>query len=90
MLVKEILYNPVFVRELKKLDAVTRAKVIRCEEFFRANPLHPSLRLHPLKGKLKGLWSISVTVSVRIIFQRMSRGEIVFLSVGKYDIYREI
>jgi len=90
MLVKEILYNPVFVRELKKLDAVTCAKVIRCEEFFRANPLHPSLRLHPLKGKLKGLWSISVTVSVRIIFQRMSKGEVAFISVGKHDIYREL
>jgi toxin HigB-1 len=29
----------------------------------------PSLRLHPLKGDLKGLWAVTVRANWRIIFQ---------------------
>jgi toxin HigB-1 len=29
----------------------------------------PSLRLHPLKGELKGFWAITVRANWRIIFQ---------------------
>ena len=29
----------------------------------------PSLRLHPLKGKLKGFWSVTVSANWRIIFR---------------------
>lgn len=29
----------------------------------------PGLRLHPLKGKLKGFWSVDVSGNWRIIFQ---------------------
>lgn len=29
----------------------------------------PGLRLHPLKGKLKGFWSVSVSGNWRIIFR---------------------
>ena len=35
----------------------------------------PSLRLHPLKGDLKGFWSVTVHANWRIIF-RISRGEV--------------
>ena len=88
MKVKQILYEPGFVKDLKKLDRSLQEKAIATESLFKDNPLHPSLRLHPLKGRLKGLWSISVTLSIRIIFQRFSAGEIVFLSIGRHDIYR--
>jgi proteic killer suppression protein len=29
----------------------------------------PSFRLHPLKGKLKGFWAVSVNANWRIIFR---------------------
>ena len=65
-------------------------KTLKTERLFRANPLHPSLRLHQLKGKLTGSWSISVTMNVRIIFARLENGEIVFYSVGQHDLYRSL
>ena len=37
-----------------------------------ANPAHldrPSLRLHPLKGKLTGFWAVTVRANWRIIFR---------------------
>ncbi len=90
MIVQTILYHPKFVKELKKLDVSIQRKAVRVEKQFRINPLHPSLRLHQLKGSLDGLWSVSVTMNVRMIFQRMENGDIVFLSIGQHDIYRSL
>ena len=88
MLVHEISYHPTFVREFKKLSIEDQKRAATTEERFLNNPLHPSLRLHPLKGRLTGYFSISVTQKLRIIFIRRENGEIVFLSIGMHDIYR--
>lgn len=85
-----IRYHPDFISDLKKLDQAVRERAIKTENLFRSNPLHPSLRLHPLKGKLTGMWTLSVTMKVRIIFLRLQKGEIVFLSIGQHDIYRSL
>ena len=85
-----ILYHPDFINDLKKLDIFIRDRAIKSEKLFHVNPLHPSLRLHALKGRLKGLWSISVTLKVRIIFSRMENGDIVFLSIGHHNIYQSL
>jgi len=90
MQVKSILYHPDFIKDLKRLEPLVQRQAVKTETLFRANPLHPSVRLHPLKGKLKGLWSISVTLNARIIFKRFQNGEIVFLSIGRHDIYRSL
>ncbi len=88
MRVEKISYHPAFAKDLKKLDTVDKKRVIEAEQLFRSNPLYPSLRLHQLKGKLAGAWSISVTMKIRMIFVRRDDGEIVFQSVGKHDLYR--
>lgn len=88
MLVKTILYHPKFVQEFRALDVTLQERAGKIEKIFRSNPLHPSLRLHPLKGRLQGSWSISVTMKVRIIFTRLENGDIVFYSIGHHDIYR--
>lgn len=88
MIVKEIQYSKKFIKELKKLPKEILDLAIKKEEIFRINPLHPSLRLHELHGKFKGVWSISLTNNYRIIFERMPTGDILFISVGKHDIYK--
>jgi mRNA-degrading endonuclease YafQ of YafQ-DinJ toxin-antitoxin module len=50
------------------------------------NPTHPSLRLHKLKGKLKGLYSISVTLSCRITLSfTIIEDSIVLIDIGSHD-----
>jgi len=88
MIVKEIHYSKKFIKELKKLPKEIIDITIKKEIIFRDNPLHPSLRLHELHGKFKGIWSISLTQNFRIIFERMSNGDILFISIGKHDIYK--
>jgi addiction module RelE/StbE family toxin len=88
MIVREIQYSKKFIKEIKKLSQEILDVAIKKEEIFRINPLHPSLRLHELHGKFKGIWSISLTNNYRIIFERMSNGDILFISVGKHDVYK--
>ena len=90
MIVTVILYSSKFVDELRKLPKTLVLLAIKKEKIFRENPLHPSLRLHGLQGKIKGLWSISITDSYRIIFERQVNGDILFISIGKHDIYRNL
>lgn len=76
------------MKAAKKLSPQILKLVENKEKIFRENPLHPSLRLHELHGKLKGIWSISITGNYRIIFERQENGDILFLSIGSHDIYR--
>jgi addiction module RelE/StbE family toxin len=89
MIVRDIYYEPGFFKDWKKLDQRFHKSAIKAEALFRHNPLHPSLRLHSLQGKLLGLWSLSVTFDLRIIFKRMDNGDIVFLSIGRHELYRK-
>jgi addiction module RelE/StbE family toxin len=88
MIVKDIHYSKKFIKELKKLPKEIINIAIKKEAIFKDNPLHSSLRLHELHGKFKGIWSISLTQNYRIIFERMPNGDILFISIGKHDIYK--
>jgi len=88
MIVRDIHYSTQFIKELKKLPQQIIALAVAKEKIFRDNPLHPSLRLHELHGKFKGIWSISLTGAYRIIFERMDKGGLLFISIGKHDIYK--
>jgi addiction module RelE/StbE family toxin len=88
MIVENIYYSKKFVKELSSLPKKIVDLAIIKEGLFRENPLHPSLRLHELHGKFKGIWSISIASNYRIIFERMPNGDILFISIGKHDIYK--
>ncbi|MBI3232204.1 MAG: type II toxin-antitoxin system mRNA interferase toxin, RelE/StbE family [Candidatus Doudnabacteria bacterium] len=90
MQIKSILYSSDFINQLKKLPENIKKLAVKKEALFKKNPLHPSLRLHGLKGKLSGLFSISLTLNYRIIFKRKDSGEIIFISIGKHDIYEHL
>lgn len=50
------------------------------------NPHHPSLRLHELSGRLKGLSSVSINLSYRITLEFMiTEKEILLVDVGNHD-----
>ncbi len=57
---------------------------------LEADPFHPSLRLHPLSGKLEGLHSVSINLSYRLTLEFLIEdGRIVPVNVGDHDaVYR--
>ena len=90
MIVKNIEYTSRFKKRLRKLSKNMIDQAIKKERIFMLNPLHPSLRLHQLTGKLDSYWSISLTQNYRIIFKRQKNGDILFVSIGKHDIYKNL
>ncbi|MBP7058792.1 type II toxin-antitoxin system mRNA interferase toxin, RelE/StbE family [Candidatus Gracilibacteria bacterium] len=82
-----VIYSPDFIKALTAQPAKIQKKAIKMEEILKTNPLHPSLRIHKLEGKLKGLWSIAINLSVRIIFKPQDNGDFLFLSIGTHAIY---
>ncbi len=55
-----------------------------------ADPFQPSLRLHPLTGKLQGLQAVSRTYSYRITLTlQITEHEILLVDIGSHDeVYR--
>jgi len=55
-------------------------------ELLELNPYHPSLRLHSLEGRLKGLSSVSINMSYRIVLELEIRNEeIILVNIGNHD-----
>lgn len=89
MKIKNIIYSSDFLKDIDNLPKEIIDLAFKKEKIFRESPFHPSLRSHPLKGKLEGLWSMSINKKYRIIFQ-VEESEVVFISIGKHDIYRSL
>lgn len=90
MIIEEIYYGRSFEKQFRTIPEYIQKRAIITESLFKENPLHPSLRLHQLKGKLSGLWSLSINLNYRIIFKRKDDGVILFISIGKYDLYKAL
>ncbi len=90
MLIKAIHYNSDFEKQFRKLPRKIQQKALKAEKLFRSNSFHPSLRLHKLGGKLKGLWSISLDMKYRIVFKPLEDSIILFISIGVHSIYEDL
>ncbi len=58
-------------------------------KLLELNPLHPSLRLHKLEGKVSGFYSVSINMTYRITIDFIFKNnEIIPIHVGKHeDVY---
>jgi len=63
-----------------------RDQYLKTLQLLQANPHHPSLRMHALKGRLKDLHSVSINLSQRITLELLiEEGCIVPVNVGDHD-----
>jgi mRNA-degrading endonuclease YafQ of YafQ-DinJ toxin-antitoxin module len=63
-----------------------RNQYLKTLQLLEANPYHPSLRLHALKGRLSGLHSVSINLSQRITLELLIQDrEIIPVNVGDHD-----
>ncbi|MFM9100673.1 MAG: type II toxin-antitoxin system YafQ family toxin, partial [Cyanobium sp.] len=60
-----------FLRRHPEMREVYRKTLLLLE----ANPHHPSLRLHALRGRLEGLHSVSINLSHRITLEVLMEGQ---------------
>ena len=70
---------------LKRHPAL-RQHYLKTLQLLEANPAHPSLSLHPLRGKHDGLHSVSINLSYRITLELLIQDQqIIPVNVGGHD-----
>lgn len=58
----------------------------KCLQLMETNPFHPSLRLHPLRGKLKDIYSFSITLTYRLTIEFLIEDKkIIPIHIGTHD-----
>ena len=78
-------YNRRAARFLR-LHPNTQSQYAKTLKLLEANPHHPSLRLHALKGKLSGLHSVSINLGYRMTLELMiSESEVILINIGDHD-----
>ena len=82
-------YNKRAVKRLKRHPEL-RQQYLKTLQLLELNPFHPSLRLHPLAGRLQGVHAVSINLSYRITLELLvTEEEIVLINVGDHDgVYR--
>jgi mRNA-degrading endonuclease YafQ of YafQ-DinJ toxin-antitoxin module len=78
-------YEKRALRFLKRHPELEK-QYLKTLQLLEANPHHPSLRLHPLSGRLSGLHSVSINLSYRITLEFLLEDqEIIPVNVGDHD-----
>lgn len=78
------------ITQIYKRDKKLAEKIERQILLFESNPIHPSLRLHKLSGTLDNMWSLSITMSIRMIYRLTSKETAYFVDIGTHDnVYRK-
>lgn len=84
-----ILYTESYLKRARKFARQHPEILPQYEKTLRLleiNPLHPSLRLHKLQGRLKGLSSVSINMSYRIVLEFLMQGRtIVPVTVDSHE-----
>ncbi len=86
---QDVRYSSRFKKLYNVLEHNIKIRVKKTLALFVENPLHPSLRLHKLEGKLDRYWSISVDRKYRIILEKEEEF-VVLVSVGTHAIYQKM
>lgn len=78
-------YNRRAARFLKRQPDL-RQQYRKALLLLEANPHHPSLKLHPLEGKLKSLHAVSINLSYRVTLELIVEDKrIIPINVGDHD-----
>lgn len=81
-------FSPSVQKELKKIYQKDEKLANRIEKqiaLFEDNPKHPSLRTHKLSGSMDNMWSISITMSIRMVYVLLDQSCVMFVKIGTHD-----
>ena len=85
-------FSPDFNKKLKKIkqsDSQLSKRIVKQLKLFSEDSKHPSLRLHKLSGEIDNRWSISITMSIRMVYI-LEEDTAYFIDVGTHDeVYRK-
>ncbi len=76
-------YAASFKKQYRKLPTKFQQQFDERLELFLVDPTMPHLRVHPLKGKYLGYWSLNVSGDLRALYRKVG-DELVLKSVSPY------
>lgn len=80
-----IQYLPQFKRQYQKLPPKIQHQFDERLRLFVDDPADPRLRVHPLKGKYAGYWSLNVSGDWRAIYFTHGDEVIIFALIGTHS-----
>ena len=81
----EIEVTPQFEKLYKKLPQPVKLRAEKQIDYFKIDPLHPSLNVEKLSPKGKNYWSLRIDRKYRIIFKYQIGQVVIFIAVGEHD-----
>lgn len=85
--------SPLVLKELEKIkrkDKKLSERVHKQLLLFVSNPKHSSLRVHKLSGSMNNFWSISITMSIRMVYKLLSDDKAYFIDIGTHnEVYKK-
>lgn len=76
---------PKFKKQYKKLPKKFQLQFDERVQLFIVDPINPQLRIHPLKGKFAGYWSMDVNGDIRALYIRRGEEIIIFALIGTHS-----
>ncbi|MCI5108322.1 MAG: type II toxin-antitoxin system mRNA interferase toxin, RelE/StbE family [Candidatus Pacebacteria bacterium] len=78
-----------FDKKVKNLPKKIQKELARRLTIFMNDVHDPFLRTHKLSGKLKDLWSFSVSGDIRVVFDMSYREVAILIDIGSHsDLYK--
>lgn len=81
----EIELSSHFVKRARRLSTEDKSVLAERTKWFISNPNDPRLKIHPLTGKLKGLFGFSIKRKKRVKFSFLDKNSTLFIDVGSHD-----
>ncbi|OGC55335.1 hypothetical protein A2797_00880 [candidate division WWE3 bacterium RIFCSPHIGHO2_01_FULL_48_15] len=80
-----IQYLPIFKKQYRKLPERFQKQFDERLRLFIADPTNPQLRVHPLKGKFAGYWSMNISGDMRALYLKQGEEMILFALIGTHS-----
>ena len=80
-----IQYTLKFKKQYKKLPKIFQNQFDGCLRLFLSDPTNLQLRVHPLKGKFSGYWSLNVNGDLRALFLKKDKEITIFALIGSHS-----
>jgi addiction module RelE/StbE family toxin len=81
----KIRFDSKFKRQYKKLSKPLQNQFDERLRLFIQDQIDPILRLHPLKGRFAGYYSINISGDLRALFYRDGEEIIIFSLIGTHS-----
>ena len=80
-----IQYLPKFKKQYKKLPQKFKLQFDERLNLFLTDSIDPRLRIHPLKGKYAGYWSMNINGDIRALYIIQDETLIIFALIGSHS-----